>query len=152
MEIFSMLKKKSIVRQVDDKISRSRKRNVFIRQDFSSISDYDQIGRALLSLTRQGKLIRLGYGLYAKTRKNRITGLPMLAAKGGFDQVAKEALTSLGVKWKPSIAEQNYNTGLTTQIPVNTQVLISGRFNHTIGTQQFKLQLQRHLQQHSIPV
>lgn len=138
-----MLKKKSVESQVDSKISRSRKRNVFIRRDFASISDYDQIGRALLSLIRQGKLIRLGYGLYAKARKNRITGLPMLAAEGGFDQVAKEALTSLGVKWKPSIAEQNYNAGLTTQIPVNTQVLINGRFNRTIGTQQFKLQVQR---------
>jgi hypothetical protein len=77
-----------------------------------------------LNLSRQGKLIRLGYGLYAKARPNRITGLPMIAAPGGFDQVAKEALSLLGVKWQPSIAEQNYNARLTTQIPVNTQVLV----------------------------
>jgi hypothetical protein len=138
-----MSRKLSIGRQVEYKIIRCWKRNVFTRKDFEKLSDYDQIGRALLVLTRQGKLIRLGYGLYAKARLNRITGLPMLAAPGGFDQVAKEALTLLGVKWQPSIAEQNYNAGLTTQIPVNTQVLINDRFNRTISTDQFQLQVQR---------
>jgi hypothetical protein len=138
-----MTKRVSLERQVESKIYRCWKRNVFTRKDFVPFADYDQIGRALLNLTRRGKLIRLGYGLYAKARINRITGLPMIAAEGGFDQVAKEALTLLSVKWQPSIAEQNYNTGLTTQIPVNTQVLINDRFNRTIGTEQFKLQVQR---------
>jgi len=139
-----MSKRIPLERQIEKKILRCWKRNVFIRKDFITESgDYDQIGRALLNLVRKGKLIRLGYGLYAKGRINRITRLPMLAAEGGFDQVAKEALTLLGIKWQPSIAEQNYNAGLTTQIPVNTQVLINGRFNRTIGTEQFKLQVQR---------
>ena len=138
-----MARKVSLERQVEVKISRCWKRNVFARKDFVTLGDYDQVGRALLNLTREGKLIRLGYGLYAKARVNRITGLPMIAAEGGFDQVAKEALTLLGVKWQPSIAEQNYNAGFTTQIPVNTQVLIKDRFNRTIGTDQLKLQVQR---------
>ncbi len=138
-----MPKRVSIERQVESKISRCWKRNVFTRKDFATLSDYDQIGRALLGLTKRGKLIRLGYGLYTKARTNRITGLPMIAAEGGFDQVAKESLSLLGVKWQSSIAEQRYNAGLTTQIPVNTQVLINDRFNRTIGTDQFTLQVQR---------
>ncbi|HEV2524560.1 MAG TPA: hypothetical protein VGU44_05465 [Gammaproteobacteria bacterium] len=64
----------------------------------------------------------------------------MIAAEGGFDQVAKESLDLLGVKWQPSLAEQNYNAG-STQIPINTQVLISDRFNRTIGTEKFRLQV-----------
>lgn len=72
-----MSKKLSIERRVEYKIIRCWKRNVFTRKDFEGLSDYDQIGRALLNLSRQGKLIRLGYGLYAKARPNRITGLPM---------------------------------------------------------------------------
>lgn len=144
LEVRDMSKKISLERQVEQKIFRCWKRNVFIREDFrNQSSDYDQIGRALLNLVRKGKLIRLGYGLYAKGRMNRITGLPMIAAQGGFNEVAKEALTRLKVKWQPGIAEQNYNSGLTTQIPINTQVLIIGRFNRTIGTEQFKLQVQR---------
>lgn len=138
-----MAKRVSLERQVENKIFRCWKRNVFTRKNFVALGDYDQVGRALLTLTREGKLIRLGYGLYAKARMNRITGLPMIAAEGGFDQVAKEALNLLDVKWQPSIAEQNYNAGLTTQIPINTQVLINERFNRIISTAQFKLQVQR---------
>ena len=38
----------------------------------------------------------------------------MLAADGGFDQVAREALNLLNVKWKPSKEELDYNSGLST--------------------------------------
>ena len=55
----------------------------------------------------------------------------MIAAVGGFEQAAKEALNLLKVKWQSSIPEQNYNNG-SMQVPVNTQVLVKGRFNRTI--------------------
>ncbi len=129
--------------QIQNKISRYSKRNVFTRNDFKNLGDYDQVGRALLYLTRSGKLIRIGYGLYTKARTNRITGSPMIAAAGGFDQVAKEALNLLDVPWQPNINEQNYNNG-STQIPVNTQVFIDSRFNRTIATDKFSLRVQRH--------
>ena len=137
-----MTKRISQKRQIESKISRCWKRNVFARKDFRAIGDYDQVGRVLLTLTREGKLIRIGYGLYAKARPNRITGLPMLAAAGGFDWVAKEALNLLDIKWRPSFSEQDYNAG-STQIPVNAQVFINSRLNRRIGTEKFKLQVKR---------
>ncbi|MGD0465964.1 MAG: conjugal transfer protein [Gammaproteobacteria bacterium] len=135
--------KKSLKQQILEQISRCKKRNVFTRNDFKTLGDYDQVGRTLLILTREGKLVRIGYGLYAKARVNRITGSPMIAAIGGFEQAAKEALNLLRVEWQPSIPEQNYNNG-STQIPVNAQVLIKGRFNRTIATNQCSLRIQRH--------
>lgn len=137
-----MAKKISLKQQIENKISRCWKRNVFARKDFIAMGDYDQVGRALLTITREGTLIRIGYGLYAKARQNRITGLPMLAATGGFEEVAKEALDLLDVKWQPSATEQEYNSG-STQIPVNAQVFINGRFHRKIGTDKFTLQVQR---------
>lgn len=106
------------------------------------MGDYDQVGRALLTLTKEGSLIRIGYGLYAKARINRITGLLMIDSNGGFDGVAKEALDLLKVKWQPSRAQQYYNNG-STQIPTNTQVSIKGRFNRKIRTAKFSLQVKR---------
>jgi hypothetical protein len=47
----------------------------------------------------------------------------MLAAEGGFDQVAREALKRLRVNWEPSDAVKAYQSG-STQIPVNTQVVV----------------------------
>jgi len=135
--------KKSLKQQILDQILRCRKRNVFTRKDFKILGDYDQVGRALLILTREGKLIRIAYGLYAKARINRINGSPMIAAVGGFEQAAKEALNLLRVKWQPSIPEQNY-INESTQVPVNAQVLIKGRFNRTIVTNQCNLRIERY--------
>ena len=77
---------------------------------------------------------------YVKARANRITGLPMIAAAGGFEQVAKEALDLLDVEWEPSLMEQNYNSG-SEQIPVNPQAIIRSRFNRKIATDKFTLQV-----------
>jgi hypothetical protein len=139
-----MLKRVPLKRQIQDKIVRCWKRQVFLRTDFKPISeDYDQIGRALLTLTREGKLIRIGYGLYAKARLNRITGQPMLDSEGGFTQVAKEALDLLGVTWQPSSQEQNYNKDDSMQIPINAQIIIKTRFKRKIGTEKFNLKVQQ---------
>jgi hypothetical protein len=137
-----MNRKTPLKRQIEAQISRCWKRRVFTRKDFIPMGDYDQVGRALLTLTREGKLIRIGYGLYAKARINRITGLPMLASDGGFEQVAKEALDLLNVEWRPGSTEQDYNNG-STQIPINAQVFINSRFSRKIRTDKFSLQVQR---------
>lgn len=111
-----------------------------MRSDFEKLAGYDQIGRALRQLIAEGVLIKIGYGLYAKARLNRITGKPMLSAQGGFTQVAEEALSRLGVKWEPSRSIQAYQAG-STQIPANAEVIIFDRFNRRIGTEQFELQV-----------
>ena len=87
-------------------------------------------------------MIRIGYGLYAKACTNSITGKPMLSAPGGFAQVAKEALSRLGVRWKPSKFEAAYQAG-STQLPANTEVMVSEPFNRRIGTGKFKLRVIR---------
>lgn len=83
-----MTAKKTLLKRIQIKMRRSTKR-VFLRQDFKSLGGYDQVGRALKELTRQGKLIRLGYGIYAKARPNRLTGTTMIDADGGFEQAVK---------------------------------------------------------------
>ena len=125
--------------KIAQKISRSR-REVFLRSDFTKLGDYDQVGRALRQLTSEGALIKVGYGVYAKARPNRITGQPMLAAPGGFTQVATAALNRLGVQWAPSDAVTAYQSG-STQIPANAAVKVQQRFNRKIGTDKFQLQV-----------
>lgn len=135
------MKRLSLKSKASTKISRS-KREVFLRSDFESLAGYDQIGRALRQLTSEGFLLKIGYGLYAKARPNRITGKPMLSAEGGFSQVAEEALSRLGVKWQPSKTVQAYQDG-STQIPANAEVIVLDRFNRRIATEKFELQMAR---------
>lgn len=135
------MKPNSIKNKLLTRVRRSR-REVFLRSDFEKIAGYDQVGRVLRELTKEGKLIRIGYGLYAKARLNRLTNQPMLAAQGGFQETAQEALNLLKVKWKESPASHAYQMG-STQIPVQTEVVISARFSRKIATDKFKLRIIR---------
>lgn len=126
------MRNESLKALVSKKICRSR-HNVFLRSDFESVSsDYDQVGRALRELVGDNKLIRLGYGLYTKARINPITGKPMIAAKGGFDQVAKEALKRLNVKYV-DISKKITSDPTITQTPPNTILQVKSRFNRKIS-------------------
>lgn len=42
---------------------------VFTRGDFKDLAGYDQIGRALRELVKEGQLLKVGYGVYTKARK-----------------------------------------------------------------------------------
>ncbi len=117
--------------RIERKIKRSC-RGVFLRRDFEKLGDYDQVGRALLALTREQKLQRIGYGLYAKARKNRITGKPMIAARGGLMEVAEESCKRLGVNYTRGESYQAYQNG-STQIPVRPEINVYGRFSRKIG-------------------
>lgn len=125
------------------KMLRRTKRNVFLRSDFKMMGDYAPVGRALNSLTTEGLLIKLGYGLYAKAMMNRITGEPMLAADGGFFEVAVEALERLEQDWYFSGAMADYING-ATQIPMELEVTVNKKFSRKIKTDKFELIIQRH--------
>ena len=127
--------------RIRDKIRKSR-RMVFLRDDFAALGGYDQVGRVLRQLEVQGRLVRIGKGLYAKARPNRITGKPMLAAPGGFDQAAKEALNLLGVQWEPASAEKAYQAG-RTQIPARVVVRVKGPFHRQIAYGKYRLGIEQ---------
>jgi len=107
--------------------------SVFVREDFKDLSDYDQVGRALRNLTKKGRLIRLGYGVYAKVKKSLINGKTVPVAP--LPTLAKEALQRLGVETAPSRLEQAYNAGKTTQVPTGRLIGVKGRVNRKLGYQ-----------------
>ena len=65
-----------------------RKRgDVFLRSDFDDLGGYDQVGRVLRKIVREGQLIRVGQGLYARARPsitsgNRLADASSLPASG----------------------------------------------------------------------
>lgn len=130
---------RSLKSNIETKIQRSC-RNVFLRRDFDRLGGYDQVGRALRTLVAEGKLMKIGYGLYAKARPNRLTGQPMLAVDGGFSEIAQEALKRLRIKWKAADTTSTDQTD-STQIPVNAEVIVFDRFNRKIGNDRFRLRI-----------
>jgi len=68
-----MKNNKTIESRIITRISRM-KSNVSLRGDFIDLGGYDQVGRALRQLAQKGKILKIGYGLYAKARVSPLTG------------------------------------------------------------------------------
>ena len=112
-----------------------------MREDFDDLGGYDQVGRALLSLTKKGKLVKIGYGLYAKAKVSSLTGntvpvepLPILARK---------ALDRLGVAALPSQAEIDYGQGRSTQVPTGRLIGVNKRISRKIGYNNIAINYER---------
>lgn len=124
-----------ILKRIDRK-----KGDVFLRADFKDLGGYDQVGRVLRGLVRQGRLIRLGYGIYSRAVKSPFSG-QLLPPKGLT--TLTEALQRLGVEIVPSRLEEAYNAGRTTQVPTGRLVAVRGRVRRKIGYNGINLSFER---------
>jgi hypothetical protein len=120
-----------------------RRADVVLPREFRALGGEDQVLRALRGLVRDGKLVRLGYGVYGRAETSRLSGKPILAARGGFIGAARQALDKLGVAWEPTEFEKAYNEGRSTQVPVNPAVRVKGRFVRRLKYQDAELRLER---------
>lgn len=116
--------------RIERKLSRS-KRNVFLRTDFAKLGSYDAVGRALRQLVERGRLVQIGYGLYAKAERSRITGRP--APIVGIKRLATEALGRLGKSVVNSRFDTAYNSGQSTQVPTGRTLAVKDRVRRRIG-------------------
>ena len=112
------------------RVSRSSS-SVFTPKDFLDLSGRPQIGRVLAKLVTDEALVKLGYGLYAKTRKSYLTGA-VIPTKS-LPELAREALIKIGVEVLPSTAVQAYNSGESQQVPTGRVIGVKGRVSRKIG-------------------
>ena len=120
----------SIAEIIERKIVRS-KRNVFLRGDFAGLGSYDAVGRALRQLAQSGRLMQIGYGLYAKAERSPFTG--KAAPLVGIKRLATEALTRLGKTVVTSSLDAAYNSGRSTQVPTGRTLAVRDRVRRRIG-------------------
>jgi predicted transcriptional regulator of viral defense system len=104
--------------KLEDRMLRSvklRAGNVVLRSELSEMGSATQVSEALRSLQKKGVLVRIGTGVYAKTRKSSVTGAVIPA--GSLETLAVETLKKLNVMPSESKAAAQYNSGSTTQLP-----------------------------------
>ncbi len=107
------------------------KNPIFVRDDFKDIGGYDQVGRILRGLVKEGLLINLGYGTYARSKKSSVSD--SVVPERPLPELAKGLLKKLNVKVVPSSAERAYNSGKTTQVPTGRVIGVKGRIVRRIG-------------------
>lgn len=125
--------------KLEDRMLRSVKQrvgNVVLRAELAGLGSPSQVSEALKSLQSKGVLVRIGTGVYAKTRKSSVTG--SIIPAGSLESLSAEALQKMGVTPQPSKLTREYNEGRTTQLPgalvVNTgrkrihrKIVVGGR-------------------------
>jgi hypothetical protein len=116
--------------QISKRIDRKRG-DVFLRADFSDLGGYDQVGRVLRQFVGQGRLLRIGSGLYTRARPSTLDGVPTPVK--GLRALANEALRRLGIPTAPTCLEQAYSAGKTTQVPAGRRVAVAKRVRRKIG-------------------
>lgn len=126
--------KQGRLKSLEDRIAYrvERKRgSVFLREDFGDLADYDQVGRGLRRLVAKGKLVKIGYGLYARATRSPLSG--NLIPEKSLPSLAAEALTRLKVEMRPSQEARAYNEGGSTQVPTGRVLAVKGRISRKIG-------------------
>lgn len=124
------MKPETLETRVLKRIGRKRG-DVFLRDDFADLGGYDQVGRVLGHLVRQGRLVKIGQGLYTRARPSPFNGTP--APIKGLKALAAEALKRLGIETTPTRLEQAYNAGETTQVPAGRVIAVRKRVRRRIG-------------------
>ena len=138
-----MLGRRVTLRQKIETRLAKRRDDAFLTREFLDLGGTRQVLRALHELTEQGKLIRLGYGVYGRAETSPLTKQPMLAGDG-FGSVARRALDKLKVRWEPTAAERDYNAGRSTQVPMTPRVrLRASRFSRKLRYKTMELTVER---------
>lgn len=122
--------KQTLEGKIRYRIKRGRD-SVYIPSDFFDLSDRDQVGRVLRQLIKEGLLVKIGQGIYARAKKSSLTGKPV--PEKDLRSLALEALKKLGIKTAPSSYEQAYNAGRSTQVPTGRVVGVKDRVSRRIG-------------------
>lgn len=138
-----MPRRQTLREKIEQRIARKKGDDVFLPREFTHLAGEDQVLRALRTLVKNGRLVRLGYGVYGRAVVSRLSGKPMLYSPEGFAGVARQALDKLGVEWEPTEAERAYNEGRSTQVPVNPVVRVKGRFSRHLRYGKSELVLER---------
>jgi len=131
-------------RTIKDKVllrTKLSNKEVFLRSDFSTIADYDQVGRALKQLVESGDLVKIGQGIYTSARNNSVTGEPTIGIPGGFKRAVRLALERLNVRYTYTSATIDYNNRKSTQIPANLELLVEKGFTRKIQFRKLKANL-----------
>lgn len=120
----------SLLYKIEKYVGKTRN-YVILSRDFEKLADKRQVSRALRLLVQEGKLIKIGYGVFTKAHYSERLKKPVV--ESNLKTVFLEALTRLNVRWELGKAEQDYNAGRSTQVPAFTSVKLKSRLRRDIA-------------------
>jgi hypothetical protein len=74
------------------------------------------VTRAIQDLISEGKIVRIGSGVYCVTNKVKGADSPILDLP--LEDATEKAMVKLGIQFQPSKAIRDFNEGKTNQVPM----------------------------------
>lgn len=102
-----------------------RNEAAFLRSEFKGFGDPSQVTRALKSLVDEGRLSKVGYGVYVKAKMSSISGNPVPSKS--LAEIGEAFLAKRGIVPVLGKSARNYNEGRSTQIPMRSVLSTGGR-------------------------
>ena len=137
-----MTLKNTLESRMSYRIAKS-KRRVFLREDFADLGRcYRQVSRILEKFVTEGRLIKLGYGMYARSKVSRVTGNVVTDAP--LPWLAKEYLSRKGIEVVPTRAEADLVNGQSTQVPTGRTIGVRGRIARKISFNGMSMSYEQH--------
>lgn len=124
------MKKQIIVEQKILHFTQQKLNTVFLRSQVNCFGSNSHVSRALNKLIKNKIIIRIGLGIYAQAKVNRINGkvVPIHGLKTLY-----EALNLLGIARVHSSAQEDYNSGNSTQVPTGRTIAVTKKTTRKIG-------------------
>lgn len=94
----------------------SSRSDVFLRSSFDRFGSASRVTRALQDLIKEGRIVRLGYGVYAKAFPSPISGKPI--PRIPLENLIDQTLVALSVKFELGKAREDYTSEKSTHIPI----------------------------------
>lgn len=117
--------------------------NVMLRRDLDGLGSHSQITRIIKKFITDKKLVKIGFGIYAKAYTSKYTDTPLI--KGGVDSAFYNALKKLDVSFESGSAEKEYTAGLTTQIPAKNVIRLKSRCRRQISYEKIRLIFEKNI-------
>lgn len=108
----------------------SKRSDVILWSDLADLGGARQISRALKDLVEDGRLVRIGRGIYAKSKISKYINEPVINI--GFEAACLQVLKRLNINWELSQFIKDYNEGKTQQIPAQLEVRLKSRFRREL--------------------
>lgn len=127
--------------RISRSLGMSKRKTVFLRSDFEPFGTSTRVTRALQELIAEGRIIRVGRGIYVKARPSSVTGNPVPVEP--LETVAHKALAALGVDVQLGSNARDYVRGRTQDVPMTVAVDVgSSRVSRRIefGGREVKLE------------
>jgi len=116
----------SIENQIETRIKKKGRGNLFFARDFAALGTGDAIRKALQRIEKSGLIVRVAYGIYCYPKFNTLKFIDDKYSLPTIEEIAYAIAKRDKIRIVPTAAHALNALGLSTQVPMNIVFITDG--------------------------